>query len=499
MIRNIAYVAIAALFCQGLTSVRAFLLAKLISPAEYGVWTGLQLIITLAPIACLGTVEALVKEVAFYRGKGDKETQTAVEASVLGSVILAGVIIILGCYGLQKSGWFKFFQEHARLARLTAVTAALITISSFYYYRTVAYENFRLVSVLDTVRAIVSTAAILLPGAFFGLEGAVIGLLISEVLSAVLLGALSSRDQGSVRISFSGPLMWNAIRIGLPITLIWWIYMLQNGLGRMASMAWLGSEVTGYLGAAGSLATMVALVPNMVARVFYPRLNAQLGANTGAAELRKSVIDPVTSLAVILPFAQLAAVFVLPLIYRGFLAKYAAGLDCGQILVMGAFFACIVRNGLNFLIASNRQMLLIGYVIGTCLLSAAFIFGLVKLDFGINGIAVAVSAAAAILSAFVWSRVFNELHIPSREQAALAIKMFGPFFLAAIVSGALNWAFDNHTASVVSILSQLFASLILYVALCLLPTSIRCELSMISRRGRALIFTLFQRLSSRPG
>src|SRR4051812_44532229 len=178
MLKNIAYVAIAAVFCQGVTSNRAFLLAKWISPAEYGVWTGLNLIITLAPIAALGTVEALVKEVAFYRGKGDKEKQSAVENAVFGSVILAGAIVMITCYALRQVGSFKFFNEHGRLTELTSFSVALLGISSFYYYRTIANENFKLVGILDTLRAVISTIAILWLSAYFGLEGAVFGLVV---------------------------------------------------------------------------------------------------------------------------------------------------------------------------------------------------------------------------------------------------------------------------------------------------------------------------------
>src|SRR4051812_39076551 len=216
MLKNIAYVAIAAVFCQGVTSIRAFLLAKWISPAEYGVWTGLNLIISLAPIAALGTVEALVKEVAFYRGKGDKEKQSAVENCVFGSVILAGAIVVITCYALRQVGWFRFFNEHGRLVQLTSFSVALLAISSLYYYRTIANENFQLVGLLDTLRAIISSVAILLLGNFFGLEGAVFGLLVSELILAILLAIICTRDQGPARISFSGTQIRSAIRIGLP-------------------------------------------------------------------------------------------------------------------------------------------------------------------------------------------------------------------------------------------------------------------------------------------
>jgi O-antigen/teichoic acid export membrane protein len=487
MIKSIAYMAVAAIFCQGLTSLRAFLLARLVAPEEYGLWTAVQLIITLAPIAVLGTLEALIKEVSFFRGKGDKASQTAVESSILGSAVLAAVAIIIIYFGLGELGWFRFFKENPTLVHMTALTASASCVSSFYYFRTMACEDFRLVGLMDTAHALISTAGILLPAKFYGVNGAAVGLFVSEIITGILFAFLCTRHHGVVKVSFSRKLIFNAIRIGLPITLIWWIYTVQSGISRMASITWLGKELTGYFGAAASLANMVVLVPNMVARVFYPRVNAQLGAEQSIEEIKKSVIDPVTVLAVIIPFFQLIAVFALPIIYASFLKKYSPGLLCGQILVLGAFFSCVIRNGVNFLIAANGHRLLIIYVIGTCLLNLLLVTAAVKLGFGLNGIAVAVSCAAATLAFVVWQRVFRQLKFAPGEQIGIMEKLLVPFVSAAAIWILCNFLVPGSAASIPMLTLQLALSLSAYLGVCLYLQSTRVELRVITRRGHAAI------------
>src|SRR5690348_16968564 len=98
VLMNVAFVAGGVLFAQSLGGLRSLFLAKLIDPGDYGIWTTAQLTVTLAPIACLGTVETLLKQVPYFRGKNDLTALKKVESAVLGTIVISSVLVSLSFF-----------------------------------------------------------------------------------------------------------------------------------------------------------------------------------------------------------------------------------------------------------------------------------------------------------------------------------------------------------------------------------------------------------------
>lgn len=425
-LRNVFFATSGILFAQMLGSIRSFVLAKLIDPADYGIWTGVQLVVTLAPIAGLGTVEALLKRVPYFRGKNDPDGVRRVESSVLATIALAALFVaglFLLCPGVFP---FEFVRQNLLLMQFVAASAAIGFFTSFYYYRCAAYEDFRSVGSIDALQSLFGVSCVLVGAWKWGLFGGVVGFLVAECLTWVAASRICGKAHGSVRPSFRPSLMGNAVRVGFPITIIWWVYALQTTVGRMASIAFLGNTQTGYYGAASALAMLFALVPNTIGRVFYPRVNAEVGAKADVTGFRKSVVMPTAAIALLLPMVQVVIFFLLPVIYNDFIPKYHDGLACAQILILGAFFVGLIRNGANYLIAVDMQMRLMKYVAISLAANAAGCIAAVKLGFGINGIAVMATAAGALLASLVWRRVFAELGYDYKSQWSI----FSGFYLS---------------------------------------------------------------------
>jgi O-antigen/teichoic acid export membrane protein len=439
---NVLFVAAGVVFAQALGSMRSFLLARLIDPADYGIWTTAQLVVTLAPIACLGTVEALLKQVPYFRGKNDLESLQKVENSVFGSIVLASVLLSL-CFLVGYSFIpSAFVHAHLLLVQITAAAAAIGFFTAYYYHRCTAYEDFKSVSLLDGLRSVLGFICVLLGAWKWGILGGAVGFLVSEVLSWAGVAFVCGRAHGNVRVSFSPSLMANAVRIGFPITIIWWIYSINTSIGRMTAISFLGATATGFYGVGGSIAMLFALVPNMIGRVFYPRVNAEVGANVETHVLRRTVVMPTAAIALLLPAAQAVIFFLLPMLYDNFLPKYMDGLACAQILILGAFFVGLIRNGANYLIAINMQTRLMNYVVASLVANGLGSVGLVFLGFGINGIAVAASLASALLALLIWKRVFVELGYNKRERATLYASFFLPFLGTLLAIGLVRLGFS---------------------------------------------------------
>ena len=116
---------------------------------------------------------------------------------------------------------------------------------------------------------------------------------------------------------------------------------------------------------------------------------------------------------------------------------------CAQILIFGAFFVGMIRNGANYLIASDMQMRLLKYVIISVAANAAGSILLARLGFGINGIAVATSLASALLASLVWRRVFVELGYARENRMALYAGFYLPFFGTVLTIAVVHFTFTQ--------------------------------------------------------
>lgn len=441
-LRNISYVAIGTLLAQALASSRSFFLAKLIEPADYGIWTAAQTIISLAPILSLGTVEALMKQVPYYRGKQDLAGVRKVEDSVFATIILAAsalaLVFLLGGRFLR----FDFVQANLLVSQILAVTAAIAFFTGYYYYRCTAHENFRLVGAVDSLRSATNCAGILLFAWRWGLVGAALGYLVSEVINWLVVGFACGRAHGQVHTCFKFSLMADTVRIGFPITLTWWVYALHASVGRLASISFLGNAPTGYFGVASSIAMLFALVPNLIARVFYPKINAQVGASADLFRLRESVVLPTSAITLLLPLVQAAGCFLLPPLFNHFLPKYKDGLTCAQILIFGAFFVAMIRNGANYLIAVDMQMRLLKYVVISVLANVAASMLFIYFGWGINGIAVAGSLASALFASLIWRRVFLRLEYDRKSRLDLYSSFCLPLASTVLAVMVVHFGFN---------------------------------------------------------
>src|SRR6516164_3733961 len=321
-LNNVLFAAGGVFFAQMLGSLRSFVLARLIEPSDYGIWTAVQVIVTLSPIACLGTVEALLKQVPYFRGKADSTGLREIEESVFASLAIAA-LLTAGCFLVFGGALpFKFIRQNLLLSQITAASAAIGFFRAFYYHRCAAYEDFKSVSAIDMVQSIAGFAFVLGLAWKWGLPGGVTGYFVGECLTWVCAGYICSRTHGSVRPHFQVRLMNRAVAVGFPITVIWWVYALHTTVGRMTSISFLGNTQTGYYGAASSMAMLFSLVPNTIGRVFYPRVNAQIGGKAGLQGIRQSVVVPTTAIALLLPMVQVVIFYLLPVVYYDFLPKY---------------------------------------------------------------------------------------------------------------------------------------------------------------------------------
>ncbi len=408
VLRNITYFLTGSVLAKALGAAQMFLLARYLGPADYGVWITLLLMISYGPILCLGTVETLVKRVPQFQARGEKGKLSSLESAVFSSVLLAG-----GIWFLLSQAIIPLVSSETADGRFALVVMAFAVgmsfITAFFQSRFNAYEDFKSVGMAESVRA---TTALLLvvTGCFlFGLRGAALGYLGQEIMMACWTGWRSFSRQGAIKpgLDFSGMVV--AVKEGFPISLSWWMFIVQNSIDRAVLGAMLSVEIVGYYGLGISLTNLFSLVPTIVGRVLYPRVNHQMHSGASDSEVANFLLRSTRALAVFLALLQAVLLIAMPLLYNVLLPKYRPGLVAGEILLFGFVSPCLVRTAANFLVARHLQGAFFRSVLLSLGLNVGLNVGLVWLGFGLVGVAIGSSISSALLCVLVWYRTLQEL------------------------------------------------------------------------------------------
>lgn len=408
----------------------SFAIPRILEPASYGAWVTILLIIAYSPIIALGTVEALLRQYPYYMGKGDFKRAQAIESNVFGSIVISSLLLIL--LGLSCPWVFHYppIEPFKDQIRLMLFAAAVSLYSAFYFHRFAAHQRFQIYGVIDTIRAIVTLIFVCSLAWFWGLKGAVYGYLATELILCILLVILSIRYCGRIKMIFDIGDIWQAVKIGFPITLVWWALTLQTSVDRLVSSTLLGQIQTGYYGLGLSVVGTLLLIPQAVNRVLYPKINEGIGRSIDSHSMSILVVTPVRILSVVIPLLTGMLVITLPLIYAYIFPKYMPGLLSAQILMLGFFFVGLIGNGVNYLVAKNRQGKLLMVVMLCIAINAAVAIILIKSGLGIEGAAIGTCVAAFALATSIWSMVLSNLGYSITARWKAISTLYSPLLLA---------------------------------------------------------------------
>jgi O-antigen/teichoic acid export membrane protein len=408
-LKNIFYFLAAAVLSKPLGFLLSLVIAKSLGPADFGVWVTLQLIVSYSPIIGLGTVETLLKLVPRYLGRRDMHRVHEIENSVIGSIALAAFIVIGAAFFLLLLFPSTLRGISSSLLAMMLIASATSFVTGYFYTRFAAYENFKAAGSMDFLR---SSLALVFVGSMvwlWGLRGAVAGYVLHELGTCVLTTLINVRCHGKVRLTLRRDLFIQSVRVGFPITVLWWVLTLTGSVDRVVLGSLLGPLAVGHYGLALSIVNVLYLLPVVVGRVLYPQLNRHIGRADESGSTKQIVLIPTLALGTLLANMQLALLVTMPYLYNRLLPKYHPGLTAGQILMLGAFFGCVMRNGANYLIAVNQERVFIKYIVLTLLFNVISDVSLVKAGFGIAGVALGTSLAGLLLTTLVWRRVLIRL------------------------------------------------------------------------------------------
>ena len=462
--QNIIFYFIAISFAKTFGVLRSFLLAKIISPSEYGIWISLKLIVTFGPIISLGVVETLSKLVPYYRGKKDEIKKIEIEGGVLSFIHIINFIIVLSIVTISLINTHKIITYKFEII-IMLLSLGFGLYSSYYFYRLKAYQNFKVISLIEFFRTIILLTFQIPLAYIYNSLGAVLGFLFCEIIICLISFKTSYKYNKKVKLVFNKSLYLHIIHVGLPITIIWWTYIIQSTTDRVICIWLLGKQLTGYYGLGVSFVSILLLVSTSVSSILYPQMNKKFGENEKKELLLPLVTNPAMIISIFLPIIIALIYYSLPLVYKYFLINYYPGLISAQILIIGSFFSSNTRNGANYLISVNEQKIFIRYVVIATLFNIIGNFSLVYLGFGINGIAISTAVSNFIIFTLLWIHIYNKRIIKFVKLLfPILLLIFIIIFNSKIFSPQMELSFIRNSI-------KFFLTLTLYIIILLIIPS----------------------------
>ena len=174
---------------------------------------------------------------------------------------------------------------------------------------------------------------------------------------------------------------------------------------------------------------IIVLIPFAVGSVLYPKVSEGVGKNLRKEDMELLVITPAQALSLFLPAAIGVLILLSPVIYHKVFPKYVNGLLSAQILLLGAFFSCLIRTGVNFLVANNKHLQVILYVAISLITVVATSISFVKMGFDIEGIALGTALSGMVFTTLIWKAVFKYFGYNLTDQFKKLFNLYAPFFL----------------------------------------------------------------------
>jgi O-antigen/teichoic acid export membrane protein len=428
LLNRVLFVSGAYYLGSALNMVRGLVLARLLGPAAFGVWSAMRLSQTLVMTAHLGSRQGMVQLVPRASAAADHASVARLQSATAGLHVLAAAFTAVGVAGLG------LLSDSNRL-EWVAFGVVLFAAQLFFFFHALARSRRQFVvsSGAEILIAAVSTLGGLVAAWRFGLFGFLVVL-----AGAYLCGAIVIRLAGmeSPRPTLGRDAVRDVLRAGFPLMASEGLFILLWNIDKL--LLWLlgSSAELGVYALQSSFTGLALLAPSALATVLHPHLRYRLGA-TGTSDSVTPYLVRGTALvaACSAPVAAFGTM-VLHLPIRWLLPAYGPAIEPGRILMIAAYFSMMatVPTVVTSVLDGQAKLCLIR---GTAI-AVAVAGGVWGLRDGYMGLALAIGLALAADGLWTLHEASRRAGVTGQKRGELWLRAAFPLLLV-LGPVALAW------------------------------------------------------------
>lgn len=437
-------------FSQALYIVRGFIIAKVLGPSTYGVWSIFRSFFSSAPYFGLGTQQAMLREVPFSIGAGDKlKKRHIIQTSLSWNVLLTSLVMVIA-FIFSFTGFPIGYKEEIRLAGILFVLNA---IHLFMRPKFISEQKILLLSKYMLSYTILNTVFGLTLLLFFKLSGLLMGMILAQI---ILITYLIINNHLSLHLFIDKNILNELFHIGFPIMILLLLIFLMGNADKFIIFIMLGKTMAGYYGLAAFVSSMVTYISYSISTVVFPRMMYVYGKTHEMKHIEKYFKKPIVVLSGLIPIILGIIYINIEAVINFFLPQFMPGVTVLHILIVALFFSTIWGLPTNLLIALNKQIKFMYMTAILLFLSIVLDVAVIRSGFGMNGVAIVTT-----LNFFLSSVIANGYALFSLKNRRLQIlrnlsmiywpfiySFTGMFFIISISFSKSNYL-DNLMKSII--------------------------------------------------
>jgi len=330
-------------------TVSGLLVARMILPEEMGLFTTASIALTFIPFVLLGTNNGLNRQLPFLIGQGKQDEVESLRNTAFSWGICVSFLILI------LISFVGFYYQMLGKKELALAFYSIAISGSFYPVATIIEVTFR------TAGDFIRLSKIKLAGSLFAILTVPIvyyfgynGLLFRSVLIALFsLSVLYIFRTKPFNFQFNKQQFVVLLKVGLPIFFWAYIYSVFVGLDKVFIASYFTEREMGLFTPAIQVTAGLAILPNSIFQVIYPRLCQRYGETGTIKSLMKLVMVPLKYLAIgLIPVFALAIFLVGPFV-KIVLPNYVDGIATAQWAIVAVYFRCL-GGGQDVLTVINK-------------------------------------------------------------------------------------------------------------------------------------------------
>lgn len=312
----------------GATLVSGFIIAKFISPKDFGLWTTLSLFISYALIFQGGMINGLSLELPLAMGKGN-EKRGYLLTGVTQTVTFYSTLVLL-FIGIATFFIYPFQSDKERFGFLGIIIITIFTFYQNYLLATFRSNNqFLKLSYIQVVEALLNFISIVFVFyyAFYGM------VLKASLVIIIFVLILAINRPIKVGMDWNKNVFKHLLKIGMPIFALAYVEMFALTFDKVLLLHYADVSAVGIYSFAFYAFAFSTLFSTSLASYIYPKLTYKYG-ESGDKKILWRYVKKITLLLLIvqLPFA-LIGIYFIPLMINNYFPNYVESSLPMQILL----------------------------------------------------------------------------------------------------------------------------------------------------------------------
>lgn len=300
-------------------------------PEQLGIWNTIVVVKSYAVMLNLGTTVGLNRELPFALGKNMTNIAKKLAETGLFISILAAIISFLL---ISNSIWFVNDGELQISIIVLSVLVAISFINMYFGTTFRTNQAFLIFSRINLLLTIVEFASLILP-AQLSYEGFLFRIVGIELIKLILF--LIYRPY-PVKPKFSKFSFLFLISTGVPLFISVYISSIAETFKRVILKNFSSFEVVGLFSPALAIHSLNTLLPNILGKYIFPKLNYSIGKGNSIKSLWNDVIKFVfVNMLIMIPLVIIGWL-ILPTLIESYFPKYTVGIYAAKIALLSALF-----------------------------------------------------------------------------------------------------------------------------------------------------------------